>query len=506
MTDSMMPRHSNTFRRALMLAAGLVAIQAAMSGCSTTGPETSSDTPGADEIVVTGSRVRSDGGAAESPGVGRVASGPSFTPPPPAPPPPPARPEPGYSSPAYGMPTYDAGAAVPAAPPVAMAPPPSPVVAPPGAPAYGPSQQAVQSGILTAGEYDDLQNPIFYNNYVDRRLRERDGRSLPYIDTRQAVTVTVTDPQGRPVPFATIEVDRAEGADLRLTTVADGTVALFPSVDRLAADTEVRLLSNGRVVDRQSVRIGRDRSVSFRQSGSAQAVQAMDLLLVVDATGSMGDEMNYLKAELEAIVSSLKSRHAGLDVRVGLIVYRDEGDEYVVRDFPFTSDVSALQQNLAAQYAQGGGDYPEAMDQALARAVRYPWRENAVNVMLLVADAPPHDNQIQASWDEVLRAREERVHILPIAGSGVHDTAEFVMRAAAAATQSRYLFLTDDSGVGGAHQEPEAKCYAVTRLDSAVRRVLDSLISGQRMPPSEREIIRTVGPYNNGNCDSGYRQ
>ena len=74
------------------------------------------------------------------------------------------------------------------------------------------------------------------------------------------------------------------------------------------------------------------------------------------------------------------------------------------------------------------------------------------------------------------------------------------MRAAAAATQSRYLFLTDDSGVGNPHAPPEVDCYLVTRLDQAVRRVLDSQISGHRVEPSDGEVIRTVGLYDHGRC------
>ena len=74
------------------------------------------------------------------------------------------------------------------------------------------------------------------------------------------------------------------------------------------------------------------------------------------------------------------------------------------------------------------------------------------------------------------------------------------MRAAAAATQSRYLFLTDDSGVGDPHATPQVKCYVVTRLDGLLRRVLDGQISGRRIEPTISEVIRPVGPYRDGVC------
>ena len=59
-----------------------------------------------------------------------------------------------------------------------------------------------------------------------------------------------------------------------------------------------------------------------------------------------------------------------------------------------------------------------------------------------------------------------------VAASGVADKAEYAMRAMAAATQSRYLFLTDDSGVGNPHAPPAIDCYLVTRLDALVRLAL----------------------------------
>jgi hypothetical protein len=70
----------------------------------------------------------------------------------------------------------------------------------------------------------------------------------------------------------------------------------------------------------------------------------------------------------------------------------------------------------------------------------------------------------------------------------------------AAATQSRFIFLTDDSGVGNPHAPPAIDCYLVTRLNALVRRVLDSQISGRRVEPRDGEAIRSVGRYDRGKC------
>ena len=131
------------------------------------------------------------------------------------------------------------------------------------------------------------------------------------------------------------------------------------------------------------------------------------------------------------------------------------------------------------------------------------WRENAVRVGLLIADAPPHEEDMQDAWGAAVMAREGRIHVTPVAASGVADDAEYLMRAMAALTQSRYLFLTDDSGVGLPHDTPEVKCYQVTRLDSLIRRVIAGYMTGERVEASPQEVIRTVGVYDEGVCRRG---
>jgi hypothetical protein len=185
---------------------------------------------------------------------------------------------------------------------------------------------------------------------------------------------------------------------------------------------------------------------------------------------------------------------------MGMVAYRDLGDDYVTHTFPFTANLDAMQANLRAHNADGGGDYPEAMDQALIRAVGQAWRPDAVKSLLLVADAPPHDENVPRAWAAIEAARAQRIQIVPVGASGVGPTAEYVMRAAAAATQSRYIFLTDDSGIGNPHAPPAVDCYLVTHLDTLVRRVLDSQISGRRVEPGEQDVIRRVGRYDNGKC------
>jgi hypothetical protein len=224
-------------------------------------------------------------------------------------------------------------------------------------------------------------------------------------------------------------------------------------------------------------------------------------MLVIDSTGSMGDEIQYLTTEFRDIMAAIQSQFPGVSARFGLVVYRDLGDEFVVRSFDFTDSIETMQGQLAQQRANGGGDYPEAVEQALGRAIDASWRGgNTARLLFLVADAPPHDENLGITLDKAKAARRMGLRIYPLAASGVADTAEYLMRVMASTTHSRYLFLTDDSGVGNAHAEPKVPCYTVSRLDQLLIRVIASELSGQRVEATDDQIIRSVGQQDGGVC------
>jgi uncharacterized protein YegL len=363
----------------------------------------------------------------------------------------------------------------------------------------GGGREPLPSGQLSAGDHDDLLNPELYADYVGKYLQSGEVEGIPFVDTRQVLTVAVQDESGRPAPFANVTLTCADGNSLSLTTLADGTAAFFPLLDRLGRQVRLSVGSGPpRVVD-LSGRVGGQRQVVTLPGGAA-AVRRFDLAVVLDTTGSMGDEIEFLKNELRAIVRHLQDSHPDLDIRMALVAYRDEGDIFVTHSYGFTGSGEEMEQRLAAQSGSGGGDEPEAMDQALIRALALDWRPDAVRSLLLVADAPPHREYLARAWNAVEAARARRVQIVPVAASDTSDLAQYVMRAMAAATQSRYLFLTDDSGIGNAHAEPAIDCYLVTKLESLIGRVLDSQISGRRIEPGEQEIIRSVGDYDHGRC------
>ncbi len=365
----------------------------------------------------------------------------------------------------------------------------------------GRPQPSSQAGLLTAGDHDDLLNAQLYTRYAARYLQNHAQPNLPLIDAAQRIRIHVSDAHGKSAPFVRIAIKRANAAPLVLTTAADGAISVFPALDGLPARLDLTVTPpGGTPFTRSATPV--DRVVAIDLPGAAAAAVAkFDLLLTVDTTGSMGDELGYLQTELKAIVARLKDRNPQLDIRIGLLAYRDIGDDYVTRPIAFTRDVTAFQAALATQRADGGGDYPEAVDRALSESVSgFDWRPDAVKAMLFVADAPPHDDRMAAAWAAAMAARAQGVHIVPVGASGVADDAQYLMRSMAAVTQSRYIFLTDDSGVGLPHEDPDVPCYLVTRLDGLVGRVLAGLIGGTRIEPQPEDVIRRVGDYDKGLC------
>ncbi|HEX3598012.1 MAG TPA: VWA domain-containing protein, partial [Polyangiaceae bacterium] len=108
------------------------------------------------------------------------------------------------------------------------------------------------------------------------------------------------------------------------------------------------------------------------------------------------------------------------------------------------------------------------------RVLPWTWRsdEKTARLAFWVADAPHHDSRKAEMADALRDTHDVGVHIYAVAASGVDELTEDTMRSAAELTGGRYLFLTNDSGVGGAHKEPEIPCYFATHLDDAILRMV----------------------------------
>lgn len=127
----------------------------------------------------------------------------------------------------------------------------------------------------------------------------------------------------------------------------------------------------------------------------------MDLAFCIDTTGSMQGELDMVKTKMKELVAKLSSTKPVPDIRVGLVAYRDRGDEYVTKVFPFTEDIDKIVKDIADLQAGGGGDGPEAVNQALHTAITdLKWDESkkATKVLFLIGDAGPNKYAGDFNW------------------------------------------------------------------------------------------------------------
>ena len=363
---------------------------------------------------------------------------------------------------------------------------------------------------LSAGDVDDNLNYNLYVKYVNQI--KGNSSVLPSLGLENRVTVRVLDSQGANVSNALVKVTVVGQTSPLISsrTSTDGIFEFFPHHDGAYASTDFVFNTSApdgkgpyaeTTVDTSNMDASRTVTLTLENYTATLPTQ-VDLAFVIDCTGSMGDELSYLTSEFSNIIAQVQNENPGASMRYGLVVYRDEGDQYVVKHYAFTDSLQEMQQNLADQSADGGGDYEEAVHKGLNEAVNsLEWRSgNTLRLLFHAADAPPHDQYLQDTIGVVNEARQKGIHIFPIAGSGVADVAEYMMRAEASLTGGRYLFLTDDSGIGGSHADPHIPCYIVTNLDNLMVRVIDSQLMGTRIEPNKADIIRTVGNYTRGVC------
>jgi hypothetical protein len=134
----------------------------------------------------------------------------------------------------------------------------------------------------------------------------------------------------------------------------------------------------------------------------------VDVVFAVDTTGSMGGLIDGAKRTVWSIASHIRSIDKQADLHIGLIAYRDLGDDYVTRDFALTGDLDAAFAELSSYQAAGGGDVPEDVDAALYDAVhKMQWRDGAKKLVFLVGDAPPASRGEVPKFDVVAKQAAE---------------------------------------------------------------------------------------------------
>ena len=141
----------------------------------------------------------------------------------------------------------------------------------------------------------------------------------------------------------------------------------------------------------------------------------VEVVFALDTTGSMSGLIHAAKEKIWSIATTMAQAQPAPEIRIGLVAYRDRGDEYVTRIVDLSADLDTMYSTLMDFRADGGGDGPESVNQALYDAVHnMSWSQdqNAYKVVFLVGDAPPHMDYVdEMKYPEILETAKQK-HIV----------------------------------------------------------------------------------------------
>jgi Mg-chelatase subunit ChlD len=175
----------------------------------------------------------------------------------------------------------------------------------------------------------------------------------------------------------------------------------------------------------------------------------IEVVFVLDTTSSMSGLIQAAKEKIWSIATTMASAQQNPDIRMGLVAFRDRGDAYITRTYDLSQDLDSMYASLMDFRAQGGGDGPESVNQALYDAVHdISWStdSNVYKTVFLVGDAPPHmDYPNDVKYPVTLQAAARKGIIVNAIQSGQHQHTRPAWQEIAALGQGEY-FQVENSG------------------------------------------------------------
>ena len=297
---------------------------------------------------------------------------------------------------------------------------------------------------LKAGFADDNKQFNYFVQFLDQYKDEVDHLDL---DIQERIILNVHDREGKSLPNTKVTVFHGNRTLCTGTTYADGSFYFFPS-EYSASIREYRVqLDYQQTVQEVSIDRYSKRKIEipFDLSRAEMLAVPLDIVFILDTTGSMGEEIQRLKATIELINLNLSSLSSKPRVRFGLVLYKDVGDEYVTRVVALTGTLEQFQRALNEVEASGGGDTPEDLQAALEAAMTgISWNRQGIRLSFIITDAPPHLDYGQGyHYVRAARiAREEGIKIYSVGTGGLNLMGEYILRQISQYTAAKYIFLT----------------------------------------------------------------
>lgn len=350
---------------------------------------------------------------------------------------------------------------------------------------------------LRAGNIDDNADFAGFLEYLGRV--EDIGVPFRALDPTGRVVVTVESDTGAPVSGAEVVVRAGDEEVTKLRTTADGTARFHP----MAYDVDGGKLSVSIGDSKQEAEPGTSVTLTAEAAELPKRIP-LDIAFAIDTTGSMSDELDRLKMSITSVVDRIEELPGSPDVRLAMTAFRDDGDEYVTATHDFTGDIEEFRAALAGLEAGGGGDTPEALDEAVGEVLAVPtWRDpsEATQLVFVVGDAGGHpERDVERPYTESMKNAAERgVKLIPIAASSTDDQAEVAFRQMAQFTGARFVFLAYGSAgaaVGGSTDIDSTDYEELSLDDLIVRLVADELAArtGTEVSVSTTSTTTSIPP------------
>ncbi len=318
------------------------------------------------------------------------------------------------------------------------------------------------------------------------------------LDVSDRRHLRVADPRGNPAPG--VEVTLIDEARDKVvwsgTTYGDGSLPFYPrvaareladagSMDAPEAGFLVQVTHGDERTTKRWNGIGDELLVEIASPVDTPATIPLDVLFLIDTTGSMGDEIARIKATLLRVTERLRGLEQEFDLHYAAVLYRDIGDDYVTKAHPFTADIETFVTTLQGVQANGGGDGPESLNQGLAHAVSMDgWRDGAAKVMFLIADAPPHmDYEGDTDYGQSLLGAVDRgIRIHSVAASGLDSFGTVVMRQTAQFTGGKFIFIEYGSTAASAASHGVTGSVSSNNLDDIIYQQIAGELAGWGQP------------------------
>ena len=297
------------------------------------------------------------------------------------------------------------------------------------------SYQQDAPALVRTGEWDDNASLAEFRKVLAR------SRSLPIepLDVSVRRVLVARDSAGKPLASCPIMISDGQGTTITLRTRSSGRALLFPRAEQLEGALTASVRCGGNSATASIGPSGDDAIVRLDGREPRDAPGAtIDVAFALDTTGSMAEEIAALRATLRAVASR------ATNVRVGLVEYKDRGDEFTTRVYAMTRDVAELSEKISLIGAFGGNDYPEAMNVGLHDALtKLEWNSAApARLLFVIGDAPPHAHDLDPSYADSARlAAHEGIQIFSVAASGMDEFGQIVFRQIAQYTGGTELFV-----------------------------------------------------------------